>query len=1339
MKRTNSITRVLCAVLAVVTVLAFASAFPIVTFAADSAGSFYVNYNFNSGTVGKALVKGDLTNSASGATGLSVSSGRFLYAKDPANSSNVVLESLTTPYSDRVDYCGEFTFKDNGLILANSDFAVEAKFYIKDAYPVKGKESGEPLSLIAVNNNGSNVPVVRLTKNGYLQLRDSSGNYKDVNDLGPMPFDKWIKIKAIIENDTDMVHLYVDGNYVTSLQMAALTSVNNIRMFQNHGKWHIFLDDLTVYTLADELFDFESFEEGASITNDTLAAAYPSAIFSSVVKNTVAKADPENAGNMTSYNNGNAYAMQINVANLYKRDFVVSGRFRFESFPSVSGGAGNVSLFAWVTTTGSTAYKIFCGVDQNGNLLSRSGDKAYEETGIVLNKDQWYTVSVHYDGDDGNFKVYVDGVYACSGNWSVPGYNPSSQSIRVLNNYNNNNFKAYVDDIYIYDLPNESDGSLTPDDGVIYNVDFESGFAGTTPTEKEIALLSPYGSYSSHATFTTGGKLVKNDGNTFIRVAGVNNNHQLDLVVGNGGYDPLKNGTVSLSYDITIEEYPTSETELRLVRWRKSNLVKIVDAANVLNLKNTGELYFFGTPTGFTLEKNVKYGVETIFNTQILKGKQYTDITVKVSYEVEENGVKKTVTETVIDSYTAVNISVNSTNLSMVDDENMAYFLDDAGNKCFMPYTGLVKCFKLDAEGNQITDADGNPVFVDKLVVGKSTFKPDMIRMFQGAGAAASAFTYCVDNIVIKEIEDKSIIDTTFEGWELFNYTKSNDVVTMPSGNTNNYLFESASNNSRFVRENATLVTVDGNTYAQLGDTTVSGQKHFYIYDQDLNFYGKDIILEMKVYLSDVSDTAYSKPGSMIATVSKKSGSSSYDAFGFLLRADHNGYLYTDADQVNPIGQLKVGDWTKIAIVLTGNGTNWNNMRILIDDELAVSTPKSFSTMVGSRIRFTNMAYTTIGYDDISIKPYIEEFVPGPLTLGFESDSEKLEMLDTLSGDWNYGTIGATRTDADGNTVKTTEIREEGDSKYLRVNHSRVSAENLNAYLDAKESKFISEDTYLIETAIRYTANTSYALTVAEVYNAEKAMGAPLLFVKGETNEFYVTLRGVPYSITDISGNIIYVGGIDGEGFTKVAILVDDVNNTYTLYVNDRLAYYVYGEELLPCLDMPMHFMETTVEFYEDFVRLLEIPSMKFADSILDIDYVNVISTPNGLATEIKGSQTKSVLADAEFAVRFVSGLDTLYAECVGYEITVEYTEGSTSYNKTSDVSSRTVFEKIEAAGSYVTAESQNSKYLAVMEIHDIPMEIPVTITAKPYVVRNGAKIYGEAYTARFLDGAIVK
>ena len=43
---------------------------------------------------------------------------------------------------------------------------------------------------------------------------------------------------------------------------------------------------------------------------------------------------------------------------------------------------------------------------------------------------------------------------------------------------------------------------------------------------------------------------------------------------------------------------------------------------------------------------------------------------------------------------------------------------------------------------------------------------------------------------------------------------------------------------------------------------------------------------------------------------------------------------------------------------------------------------------VGSRFRFTNMANTVIGYDDVSIRPYVEVFEPGPLTMGFENNNE---------------------------------------------------------------------------------------------------------------------------------------------------------------------------------------------------------------------------------------------------------------------------------------------------------------------------------------------------------------
>jgi hypothetical protein len=231
----------------------------------------------------------------------------------------------------------------------------------------------------------------------------------------------------------------------------------------------------------------------------------------------------------------------------------------------------------------------------------------------------------------------------------------------------------------------------------------------------------------------------------------------------------------------------------------------------------------------------------------------------------------------------------------------------------------------------------------------------------------------------------------------------------------------------------------------------------------------------------------------------------------------------------------------------------------------------------------------------------------------------------------------------------------------------------------------------------------------------------------------------MPYDVVNSAGKTVYAPQIDGEGFAEVAILVDDENSTYTLYVNGRLAYYMYNNEALPCVNMPMHFMDTTVEFSEDFIRLLEISSLKYADSILDVDYINVRSMSNGMSTEIKGAQTRVEAGTLGYDVRFISGIDSLYAGKVGYEITAEYTGDGAAQTKTDDISSDVVFSSVKAGEETISAEMLDSEYLSVVSVFDIDSDVTVKFTIKPYVDRGGVKIYGEAYTASFENGKIIK
>ena len=167
--------------------------------------------------------------------------------------------------------------------------------------------------------------------------------------------------------------------------------------------------------------------------------------------------------------------------------------------------------------------------------------------------------------------------------------------------------------------------------------------------------------------------------------------------------------------------------------------------------------------------------------------------------------------------------------------------------------------------------------------------------------------------------------------------------------------------------------------------------------------------------------------------------------------------------------------------------------------------------------------------------------------------------------------------------------------------------------------------------------------------------------------------------------------------------------------------------------------MDKETDGVKDRLRLLEISEHTYQDGILDIGYLNLISLGNGIGSEVKGTQTKSVLSESSYGMRFVSGIDTLYGGSIGYEINAVYTDENGQLTKTGEKSSNLVFEKISSDNGDITAESLDSAYLAAIEVVDIPMDTSVEFTVKPYVSHGGVKIYGESYTVKFSQGAIVK
>ena len=1066
----------------------------------------------------------------------------------------------------------------------------------------------------------------------------------------------------------------------------------------------------------DMFLDFEKLNVGDNLTTEvlnTLVSPYSAARVSDSAL-LEAMADPNNSGNTVVGNVGNDFCFYIKEGTdirLPATDFVISGDFRFSEFPTEvdSGADAFVPLFSWlIGNSSSPKYLIFCRLDSDGNLL----DSAKKTMGVTFGLNEWYNVAIHCDGATAEYDIYVDGEYVGSGDAGEPVSAGPRSDIRVLISGQNSKYGVMLDDIQLYEQTKSARATNVND--VIWNIDFENFSEDVKLTENDINNMSDVADLgTNHTAWSKRGLIVSKNKSKMIKISNSTTDEQLDLCVGDADYDPLKNGTVKLAFDINVENF--GKSFIYLARWMRRNTSGINNSSNrktvnILNLQSddgeTGYLVFNGTDTKYAINKNVNYRIELIFNNRIIDNVPYCDVSLNVD---DGKGFV-----TVVDS----SIGWGSTDIMA---EDYAYFLDDANNKHYLPYFGCAKFFRYDYDGNQITNADGTYAFADKLVTITNTL-PDTFRMFQGkdTSSATKDFTYYVDNLKIEKIDDAPIIDFSFDGWKELGL----------SGDTSN-----ASNN-RLKLNNASIVKdEDGNSYAELPATA---SKHILVADPYAHFMGKNSEFSYDVYFPKKSD-AKVEPSSFIYFLYQTKSDNPFagvTASGMyeilVIRADGDGNIYRKNGEQNEfLGTLKAGEWNNITFKFSGDGEYWNQLTMYIGGEMVHMRAMSASAQEKAKsycFRLTSIENVAIGIDNIFLGE--SEEVKTPISIGFESSSEYADAMGRLGADWQMGIIGSERAAI---------LGEEG-SKYLRVNHEGLK-ESQNAYLDVKNEDFFEDEQYLIETSIRYTSKTAFNLTVAEVYRAQEAKSAPLLNVRGNSNKMYVMIRGLQYDIVDSSGNVIYVSKTSDKSFTDVAILIDDANETYTLYINGDLAYYAYEKQVLPCVDVPMHFLDilTTTDVSADLVRLLEIPSVKMAESVSDIKYINVRSLSNGVGVNGKGAQIRENIKKNNFDLRFLAGIDSLYGNKIGFEISVDYEDYDGSHTKKIDKSSQNVFERINAAGLDVSAQELYSKYIVAVEVLEIPNDVKATFHVEPYVLRGSIKVYGEGYTVAFENGIEVK
>lgn len=150
-------------------------------------------------------------------------------------------------------------------------------------------------------------------------------------------------------------------------------------------------------------------------------------------------------------------------------------------------------------------------------------------------------------------------------------------------------------------------------------------------------------------------------------------------------------------------------------------------------------------------------------------------------------------------------------------------------------------------------------------------------------------------------------------------------------------------------------------------------------------------------------------------------------------------------------------------------------------------------------------------------------------------------------------------------------------------------------------------------------------------------------------------------------------------------------------------------------------------------------PSMTdaFAKTLVDIPANAVVKTASFDKLAGYGTQT-ALIGDGTYAVRFVSTLKGLDFEAAGYEISVA---GEGVEKEPWDVNSTVVYSSIyytDGDGEAQPITAAEGEYFHTVSVNKISIEKydDLTFTFKPYVLIDGVKYYGSAYTVVFNDGA---
>ena len=464
-------------------------------------------------------------------------------------------------------------------------------------------------------------------------------------------------------------------------------------------------------------------------------------------------------------------------------------------------------------------------------------------------------------------------------------------------------------------------------------------------------------------------------------------------------------------------------------------------------------------------------------------------------------------------------------------------------------------------------------------------------------------------------------------------------------------------------------------------------------------------------------------------------------------------FLYPQVSQYD----ITEGEWFNVAVTVIPDSKNNAQLLLYINGELVAMRPQALvfqADWQSVRIGAVNGRFTRSknNYDNISIR--VHETIADAYKdvsndrISFAFDRFQSTVLDPDYGGTYFGNAfshSATRVGAFSNTLDPSlDIYNGGEYAYFSDDEIATS--------DALQFSMTTKiGGTTADTGVKHQVVSDYKYEAKAVIAVDRnsPINADVVRLSKYTDSFakVVLLKLTPTGFVANGKELYTINGerlspyttvTDGvpEAFTDVRVVVDEIANCYSVYVNEKVAYYKNGDAYVPYYNVQMPSPESsnvgyanadkaeyasfnvdktkyhtyTDAYFQELIKNGAVKNYAYACEYIRffqgwnnfyLQSVTVSAIPDS-EVEWIGVQERLDTANNLFDVRFVAAVDDIYVPGIGFSVEA-FVNGSSRGTK--DIILDHVYDSLQAGDGFVSAyEFTEGEYLTAFSVVGIDL-----------------------------------